>query len=354
MQTVLVTGAAGFIGSSLVRMLMEDADTFVVALDLLTYAGSMENLPAPGQNFRFQQGDIGDASLVRGLFTQFGFQQVINCAAETHVDRSIHDPAAFLRTNVMGTFTLLEICREFWSKVPGDRAGFRFHHVSTDEVYGSLLPGEAPFSEESKYDPSSPYSASKAAADHLVRAYGRTYGLPISISNCSNNYGPRQYPEKLLPVAILACLEEQPIPVYGDGGQRRDWLYVHDHCQGILDVIRKGSPGATYNFGGAWEATNLEVLNKLCEIMDVMKPGGDPCKRLITFVKDRPGHDRRYAIDATKAQRELGWSPKVGITEGLELTIAWYLGNLSWVERLKASGSYKGWISKNYSARGNS
>lgn len=349
MKNVLLTGAAGFIGSSLTRALLAmPGDIRVTALDALTYAGDIENLPERGPRLTFHHGDIADGPLVRGLFTEFSIDTVINCAAETHVDKSIHDPGIFLKTNVMGTGILLEESRRAWGNDP---MGRRFHQISTDEVYGSLEPGDPPFTEKHPYDPSSPYSASKAAADHWIRAYGRTYGLPISISNCSNNYGPRQYPEKLLPVAILSCLEGKPIPVYGDGLQRRDWLHVEDHCRGIIDVITIGLAGETYNLGGGWETSNLEILEEVCRIMDHIYPISAPHHRLLSFVKDRPGHDRRYAIDARKARQDLGWVPlKVG-RDGIAHTVQWYLHHRGWIDRMREKASYQTWVKANYESR---
>lgn len=349
MKNVLVTGAAGFIGSTLVRSLLDRGpDITVTALDLLTYAGDLENLPPVGPRFTFHLGDITDAAHVRGLFAEFDIDTVINCAAETHVDRSIHDPSVFIRTNVLGTGVLLDESRRAWGK---SRDGVRFHQMSTDEVYGSLSETEPAFTERHPYDPSSPYSASKAAADHLVRAYGRTYGLPVSISNCSNNYGPRQYPEKLVPVAVLACMEGASIPVYGDGRQRRDWLHVEDHCRGVIDVVLRGRPGETYNLGAGADVSNLDLLHEICWTMDRLRPSGAPHVRLLSFVADRPGHDRRYAIDASKARADLSWMPYKKFQDGISDTVRWYLDHLPWVEKMRAKKGYRDWVKTNYESR---
>ncbi len=358
MQTVLVTGGAGFIGSNFVHYLLgAEPQARVINLDALTYAGSLENLvdlPAPERHI-FVQGDICDAGLVESLFQQYEIQVVVHFAAETHVDRSIVDPGAFVRTNIQGTYTLLEAARKAWSAAPqAPGRTFRFHHVSTDEVYGALKPGEPAFSETTPYAPNSPYAATKAASDHLVRAYGHTFGLPVTISNCSNNYGPRQYPEKLIPLMIANGLAGRPLPVYGDGQQVRDWLYVEDHCQAIWTVVRRGVPGETYNIGGGNQPPNLEVVETLCAILDEYQPAAPYCphRSLIQFVADRPGHDRRYAIDMTRIQQELNWRPSHTLASGLVKTAAWYLANQGWVRKIQQQESYQQWLARNYSQRG--
>lgn len=322
---ILVTGAAGFIGSAFVRSALgRRPEAHVVSLDALTYAGSLENLRdlSEADRHTFVEGDVRDGALVRRLIQEHGIRLVVHLAAESHVDRSITGPSAFVETNVLGTQALLDACRE--------ADGVRFHHVSTDEVYGDLGPDDPAFTERTPYAPSSPYSASKAGSDHLVRAYARTYGLPVTITNCSNNYGPRQYPEKLIPVVIQRAVAGEPIPVYGDGGNVRDWLYVGDHCDAIWAVIDRGAPGETYNVGGNAEVDNLTLVNTLCAILDDRRPGGAPHADLIEFVADRPGHDRRYAVDTTKIER-IGWSPQQSLRSGLEATVDWYLGHQDWI-----------------------
>ncbi len=328
-RNVLVTGGAGFIGANFVRYLLAaDPEVRVVNLDLLTYAGSLgnlEGLPDPTRH-HFVHGDIGDRDLVDRLVRGHGIETVVHFAAESHVDRSISGPAAFIQTNVVGTFTLLEVARRYWLDDRGLGAeACRFHHISTDEVYGSLGREDPPFTETTPYAPNSPYSASKAASDHLVRAYHHTYGLPVTTTNCSNNYGPYQHPEKFIPTVIGACRDGRPIPVYGDGSNIRDWLYVEDHCHGIDTVVRRGRPGETYNLGGANEWSNLEIVRRICALMDEVRPSGAPHDRLITFVKDRPGHDWRYAIDLSFVQAELGWQPRESFESGLRKTVDWYL-----------------------------
>lgn len=342
MSYILVTGSAGFIGSCFVRQLVRERDAQVVSLDKLTYAGNLDNLASvqPSPRHRFVQGDICDMPLVAQLLEKYQPQAVVHFAAESHVDRSIDGPAAFLKTNVQGTFSLLEAAKAYWQQLPAKRkATFRFLHVSTDEVYGSLGP-KGKFTEETPYQPNSPYSASKAASDHFVRAYHHTFGLPTLITNCSNNYGPYQFPEKLIPLTILNCLEGKPLPVYGDGQQVRDWLYVEDHCQALARVLTAGVPGSVYNIGGNCEKPNLEVVQTICDLVDQLRPGLQhaPCRSLIEFVRDRPGHDRRYAIDTTKIERELGWQPQETFESGLRRTIAWYLENMAWVERVQSGG----------------
>ncbi|RMH18190.1 MAG: dTDP-glucose 4,6-dehydratase [Acidobacteria bacterium] len=343
MERMIVTGGAGFIGANFVRAALEQTEAEVVVFDKLTYAGRRENLAEleAEARFRFVLGDVADRAAVRRLFAEVRPTQVVNFAAESHVDRSIDAPDDFVRTNVHGTFELLEAARALYAELPpAARSGFRFLHVSTDEVYGSLGPAEAPFTETTPYDPSSPYSATKAAADHLVQAYGRTYGLPVLITNCSNNYGPFQFPEKLIPLMILNAAEGRDLPVYGDGGNVRDWIYVADHCHGVLRALAAGRPGEKYNLGGRAERTNLEVVEAICDLVEERLPaagnealrrrGAKSYRQLITFVDDRPGHDWRYAIDCRKAEEELGWTPRHDFAGGLRRTVAWYLDNLDW------------------------
>jgi dTDP-glucose 4,6-dehydratase len=328
-RSVLVTGGAGFIGSNFVHHLLEvDSSVRVVVLDLLTYAGSMEHLrDVPGvERFRFVQGDIGDRTLVDQLLRDHVIDTVIHFAAETHVDRSISGPAAFIQTNLVGTWTLLDACRVYWlEECRWDASSCRFHHVSTDEVYGSLTSADPPSTEVSLYLPNSPYSAAKAGSDHLARAYHHTYGLPVTQTNCSNNYGPRQHPEKFIPTVIRSCMARRPIPVYGNGRNVRDWLHVLDHCTAIHDVVRYAPVGACYNIGADNEWNNLDLVHRLCELFDCMVGGDTPHADLITFVTDRPGHDWRYALDSSKIQREVGWRPAVAFDDGLEQTIRWYM-----------------------------
>ena len=348
---ILVTGGAGFIGANFVLDWLAQHDEPVINLDKLTYAGNLENLrtlEGDGRH-RFVHGDIGDPPLVEGLLAEFRPRAIINFAAESHVDRSIHGPGAFVTTNVMGTFSLLEAARGHYQALAGaERDAFRFLHVSTDEVYGSLAPDAPAFTETHPYQPNSPYSASKAGADHLVRAYHHTYGLPTLTTNCSNNYGPFQFPEKLIPLIIHNALAGRPLPIYGDGSNVRDWLYVGDHCSGIRRVLEAGEPGTVYNIGGENEWTNLDIVRHLCARLDVHRP--DPAgsyQRLITFVTDRPGHDRRYAIDATRMRESLGWRPAETFATGIEHTLTWYLNNPDWVERV-ASGAYRDWVAQQY------
>jgi dTDP-glucose 4,6-dehydratase len=343
-DTLLVTGGAGFIGSAVVRQLIAETRARVVNLDALTYAGNLESLgdAAADPRYRFEQADIGDARAVRDLFERHQPTAVMHLAAESHVDRSIDAPAAFIQTNVVGTGVLLEAALHHWSRLEGEaRARFAFHHVSTDEVYGDLGDGGGYFTEDTPYAPSSPYSASKAASDHLVRAWHRTYGLPVVITNCSNNYGPCQFPEKLIPLCILKALAGEPLPVYGQGDNVRDWLHVDDHVRALRLALARGRRGETYNLGGASERTNLAVVHALCALLDELRPAARPHAELIRFVQDRPGHDRRYAIDATKARRELGWSPRYSFESGLRATVQWYLDNRVWCERVQ-SGAYRG------------
>ncbi len=352
-RRVLVTGGAGFIGSNFIlRCLAHDLPA-VVNLDALTYAGNPHNLASVTQDSRytFVRGDIGDRELVADLFRRYRPGAVVHFAAESHVDRSIHAPEEFIRTNVLGTFQLLHAAREYWRELSGaERDAFRFLHVSTDEVYGSLGPDDPPFCETTAYAPNSPYSASKAASDHLVRAYCHTYGLPTLITNCSNNYGPRQFPEKLIPLMVINALDGKPLPVYGDGLNIRDWLYVEDHCEAVRTVLEKGRPGQTYNIGGGSEKANIAIVNAICSVLEQERPGRD-YRSLITFVADRPGHDRRYAIDSAKIEAELGWRPRESFETGIRKTIRWYLENLDWVANV-TTGAYQQWIAANYAARG--
>lgn len=349
---ILVTGGAGFIGSNFVLDWIATTGEAVANLDKLTYAGNLENLRSLDGDKRhvFVQGDIGDQSLVEQLLARHKPRAVLNFAAESHVDRSIHAPGTFIETNVVGTFRLLEAVRAYWSGLQGaDREGFRFLHVSTDEVYGSLKATDPAFSEEHKYEPNSPYSASKAASDHLVRTYHHTYGLPVLTTNCSNNYGPYHFPEKLIPLMIVNALAGKPLPVYGDGQQIRDWLYVTDHCSAIRRVLEAGRVGETYNVGGWNEKPNLDIVHTVCALLDELSPrkGGGSYRDQITFVKDRPGHDRRYAIDARKIERELGWKPAETFDTGIRKTVQWYLANGEWVQRVQ-SGAYREWIDTQY------
>ncbi len=347
---VLVTGGAGFIGSAFVLQWLAEQRTGVTVFDKLTYAGNLENLASVAQEvkYRFVCGDIVDGALVRRILDEQHPGAIIHFAAESHVDRSILGPAEFIRTNIEGTFQLLEAVREYWLALPVEqKSAFRFLHVSTDEVYGSLTPSAPAFTEETPYAPNSPYSASKAASDHLVRAYHHTYGLPVLTTNCSNNYGPRQFPEKLIPLVVLNAIKGKPLPVYGDGQNVRDWLYVEDHCAAIRAVLERGVPGQTYNIGGRQEMSNLEVVRQICAILDDLKPAHRPHESLVAFVKDRPGHDRRYAMDIARIERELGWQPRETFVSGLRKTIEWYLENLDWVEHV-TSGSYREWINLQY------
>ncbi len=354
-ETILVTGGAGFIGSNFALQWIASAGTPLVNLDLLTYAGNPANLAALENDSRHRlvRGDICDAELVAALLREHRPRAIVHFAAESHVDRSIADPGAFVRTNVQGTFTLLEQAKVYWSGLnAAGRQAFRFLHVSTDEVYGSLGPGEAAFSETNAYAPNSPYAASKAASDHLARAYCHTYGLPVLTTNCSNNYGPFQFPEKLIPLMILNALEGKPLPVYGDGGNVRDWLFVEDHCSAIRAVLDRGRAGETYNIGGNSERKNLEVVTAICDLVDELRPDAalGPRRKLITFVADRPGHDRRYAIDASKISREIGWRPAEEFEGGLRKTVAWYLEHAAWIDNVR-TGAYLDWIRRNYQER---
>ena len=354
-NTILVTGGAGFIGSNFVLQWIENTDTAVVNLDLLTYAGNPDNLASLSETSRHQlvQGDICDASLVAALLRDHRPRAIVHFAAESHVDRSIAAPDAFIRTNVQGTFNLLEQAKTYWSALDeASRRTFRLLHISTDEVYGSLGPQDRAFSETTAYAPNSPYAASKAASDYLARAYYHTYGLPVITTNCSNNYGPFQFPEKLIPLVILNALEGKALPVYGDGGNVRDWIFVADHCSAIRAVLERGRVGETYNIGGNSERKNIEVVQDICDVIDELRPNGalGPRRRLINFVTDRPGHDRRYAIDASKINSELKWRPAENFEGGLRRTVAWYLENASWVDGVR-TGAYRDWIRKNYQER---
>ncbi len=353
-MTILITGGAGFIGANFVLDWIAGSDEPVVNLDKLTYAGNLETLASLQGNPRhiFVQGDIGDRALVERLLADHQPRAVVNFAAESHVDRSIHGPGDFVQTNIVGTFNLLESVRGYWSGLPdADKAAFRFLHVSTDEVYGSLAKDDPAFAETNRYEPNSPYSASKAASDHLVRAWHHTYGLPVLTTNCSNNYGPFHFPEKLIPLMIVYALAGKPLPVYGDGMQIRDWLYVKDHCSAIRRVLEAGRLGETYNIGGWNEKPNLEVVNTLCAVLDELQPRADGkhYAEQITYVKDRPGHDRRYAIDARKIERDLGWKPQETFEAGIRKTVQWYLANQAWVDGV-TSGAYRQWVGKQYGA----
>ena len=358
MQNIFVTGGAGFIGSNFVRyLLVADPSIKVINLDALRYSGSLENLKElPDQDrHTFIHGDICDRKLVEDLLRVYQVDTLVHFAAESHVDRSILDPQPFIQTNIVGTYTLLEAARQVWlveKSLP--RNAVRFHHVSTDEVFGSLLPGAQAFSETTPYAPNSPYAASKASSDHLVRAYHHTYQLPVTITNCSNNYGPYMFPEKLIPLMIFNALDGKPLPVYGDGQQIRDWLYVEDHCEAIWNVLRKGKSGETYNIGGNNQPTNLTVVQTLCDILDEYRPDSPfvPHASLIQFVVDRPGHDRRYAMDITKIRNELGWQPKQSLDSGLRNTVEWYLMHPEWVAAIRKQSDYQTWLNRNYETRG--
>ena len=353
-MTILVTGGAGFIGSNFVLDWLRAPEAEpVVNLDKLTYAGNLGNLArlAGDARHKFVRGDVADAALLEKLFAEHRPRAVVHFAAESHVDRSIHGPAAFVQTNMVGTFELLEAARAWWQRLDADaKAAFRFLHVSTDEVYGSLEEADPAFSETTAYAPSSPYSASKAGSDHLVRAYHHTYGLPAVTTNCSNNYGAFQFPEKLIPLTIANALEGRALPVYGDGRQVRDWLYVGDHCEAIRVALERGRPGETYNVGGDSERRNLEVVHAICDALQQARARAGGYRGLIEFVPDRPGHDRRYAIDARKIRSELGWAPRETFETGLAKTLAWYLDNAEWVAQVK-SGAYREWVETNYGKR---
>jgi len=351
-MTLLVTGAAGFIGANFVLDWLASSQEPVINLDKLTYAGNLETLASLQSDARhvFEQGDIGDAELVSRLLIDHQPRAVLNFAAESHVDRSIHGPGDFIETNIVGTFRLLESVRGYWNALPdADKSAFRFLHVSTDEVYGSLSKDDPAFAETHRYEPNSPYSASKAASDHLVRAWHHTYGLPVLTTNCSNNYGPYHFPEKLIPLMIVNALAGKPLPVYGDGMQIRDWLYVKDHCSAIRRVLEAGRLGETYNVGGWNEKPNIEIVNTVCALLDELRPRADgkPYAAQISYVTDRPGHDRRYAIDARKLEAELGWKPAETFESGIRKTVEWYLANPQWVSNVQ-SGAYRDWVNKQY------
>jgi dTDP-glucose 4,6-dehydratase len=355
LNNILITGGAGFIGSNFIhRLIKEKPEVNLINLDALTYAGNADNLSSLNGNnhYQFIKGDIGDQYLVESILLKHKIDAVVNFAAETHVDRSILGPIQFLNTNVVGTGILLEAVRKVWNGK--DPATVRFHHISTDEVFGSLTADEPPFSEKSQYSPNSPYSASKAASDHLVRAYYHTYGLPVTISNCTNNYGPYQFPEKLIPLMIMNCLNGKPLPVYGDGRQIRDWLYVEDHCAAIQLILEKGQVGETYLIGGENQPTNLEIIQQITSILDEIVPNSEfrPHASLIKFVQDRPGHDRRYAMDISKIREELGWNPMHNLKQGLRDTIEWYLSHQDWIKSLMEKEEFGAWMKSNYASRG--
>lgn len=357
MQNVLVTGGAGFIGSNFIRLLLSrDQAVRIVNLDALTYAGTLENLrdlPDEGRH-TFIQGDITDSDCLTAVFADHAIDTVVHFAAETHVDRSITGPQRFIQTNVVGTMNLLDAARQAWQAPAGGYAsGVRFHHISTDEVFGALAPEDSAFHEQTPYAPRSPYSASKAASDHLVRAYFHSFGLPVTITNCSNNYGPHQFPEKLIPLMILNAVEGKPLPLYGDGQQIRDWLYVEDHCEAIYCVLEKGRVGETYGVGGENQPTNQTIVQTICDILDEWLPAASFGSRrsLIQYVSDRPGHDRRYAMDIQKIHKELGWQPRESLDSGLRKTIAWYLENSAWIESIRTKPDFQDWMQKNYSHR---
>ncbi|WP_180087366.1 dTDP-glucose 4,6-dehydratase [Acinetobacter sp. YH12226] len=352
---ILVTGGAGFIGSAVIRHIIQNTNNQVFNIDKLTYAGNLESLKEIDQhsNYEFKQIDICDTEQITAAIDAFQPHAIMHLAAESHVDRSIDGPAAFIQTNIVGTYTLLEAARKYWMSLDVEaQQNFRFHHISTDEVYGDLEGTTDLFTETTSYAPSSPYSASKASSDHLVRAWHRTYGLPVIVTNCSNNYGPYHFPEKLIPLVILNALDAKPLPVYGNGQQIRDWLFVEDHARALYKVVTEGVVGETYNIGGHNEKQNIEVVKTICKILDELKPqaNGQTYESLITFVKDRPGHDLRYAIDATKIQNELGWTPKETFETGIRKTVEWYLNNQEWVAHIQ-SGEYQSWLEKQYKAK---
>jgi dTDP-glucose 4,6-dehydratase len=356
-KRILVTGGAGFIGSNFIRYIAQSyPDVFILNLDLLTYAGSLENLkelPSPNR-YEFIKGDICDQALVEDLLRRYEIDAIVHFAAESHVDRSILGPGAFVQTNIFGTFSLLEAVRKVWlGERKADEKTVRFHHISTDEVFGSLKPEDPAFEETTPYSPNSPYAASKASSDHLVQAYSHTYGLPVTLTNCSNNYGPYQFPEKLIPLMILNALEGKPLPVYGDGRQIRDWLYVEDHCEAIWQVLQNGETGESYNVGGNNQPTNLEIVDAICAILDELKPDSShrPHAALKQFVVDRLGHDRRYAMNISKISRELGWQPRYNLKDGLLKTIRWYLEHEDWIKAIHKQKEYQSWLDQNYTQR---
>jgi dTDP-glucose 4,6-dehydratase len=354
-MTILITGGAGFIGSNFILQLISNSSDVIINLDKLTYAGNIKNLKTIINNKRhvFIKGCISDKDLLKKVFVEYKPRAVINFAAESHVDRSINSPDTFIQTNILGTFHLLQESLNYWNNLPqNQKLQFRFLHISTDEVYGSLSPKDPAFTEKNRYEPNSPYSASKASSDHLVRSFHHTYGLPTLTTNCSNNYGPYQFPEKLIPLIITHALNGKPLPIYGDGLQIRDWLFVEDHCDAISSVLEKGIPGEIYNVGGCNEKSNIEIVKIVCSILDELSPNKNktPYEKQITYVKDRPGHDRRYAINATKIMSDLGWKPKETFESGIRKTILWYLNNQDWIHDIQ-SGSYMDWIQQNYSHR---
>lgn len=353
-KNLLVTGGAGFIGSNFIHFVQKNEPTWnIVNLDLLTYAGHLENLSDVKSNkYTFIKGDICDQELIGKIFLEHQIDTIVHFAAESHVDRSIEGPGAFIQTNIVGTYNLLEVARHFWRN-NGGYEGKRFHHVSTDEVFGMLKMGDPAFTEDTPYSPNSPYAASKASSDHLVRSYQHTFGLPTTITNCSNNYGPYQFPEKLIPLIILNALNGKALPIYGDGQQIRDWLFVEDHCEAIVTVLKKGNVGETYNIGGENQFPNIRIVKEICELLDKFLPDSPyfPHENLITFVKDRPGHDFRYEMNISKIKNELGWTPKYHLEEGLALTVKWYLRNKNWIESVTGSSAFADWITSNYQKR---
>jgi len=355
MKNILVTGGAGFIGSNFVRTLQQkEPQVHIYDLDALTYSGSLENLRELPDESRhtFIQGSICNSELVNQVLAEQEIDTIVHFAAESHVDRSILGPGQFVQTNIVGTYTLLDAARRIWAEAEGLESGaYRFHHISTDEVFGTLKPGEPAWTEEIPYAPSSPYSASKAAADHLVRSYGHTYQFPFTLTNCSNNYGPNQFPEKLIPLIILNAHEQKPLPVYGDGNQIRDWLHVQDHCEAIYLVLKHAKNGSSYNIGGGNQPTNLSIVHTICDLVDELQPCGSSRRELIQYVKDRPGHDRRYAMDSSKIARELGWKPAHTLESGLRETVEWYLGHPEWVSAIREQIEYQSWVEKNYGQR---
>jgi dTDP-glucose 4,6-dehydratase len=355
-QNILITGGAGFIGSNFIRYLQKESpNTIIFNLDLLTYAGSLENLknlPKP-ENHHFIKGDICNQDLVENLLRENKIETIVHFAAESHVDRSLEGPSAFVQTNILGTFSLLEAARKVWiEENKMDNSQIHFHHISTDEVYGTLAPDDPAFHETTPYAPNSPYAASKASSDHLVRSYYHSFGLPITISNCSNNYGPYQFPEKLIPLMIINAITGRPLPIYGDGMQIRDWLYVEDHCEAIWKIIQEGKVGESYNIGGENQPPNLEIVKTICKILDEKDLPHKPHEDLITYVKDRPGHDRRYAMNIDKIYRELDWQPKYDLEEGLKKTVEWYLENTDWLQAIIKEKDYQKWVQLNYQQRG--
>jgi dTDP-glucose 4,6-dehydratase len=355
-QNILITGGAGFIGSNFIRYLQKESpNTIIFNLDLLTYAGSLENLknlPKP-ENHHFIKGDICNQDLVENLLRENKIETIVHFAAESHVDRSLQGPSAFVQTNILGTFSLLEAARKVWiEENKMDNSQIHFHHISTDEVYGTLAPDDPAFHETTPYAPNSPYAASKASSDHLVRSYYHSFGLPITISNCSNNYGPYQFPEKLIPLMIINAITGRPLPIYGDGMQIRDWLYVEDHCEAIWKIIQEGKVGESYNIGGENQPPNLEIVKTICKILDEKDLPHKPHEDLITYVKDRPGHDRRYAMNIDKIYRELDWQPKYDLEEGLKKTVEWYLENTDWLQAIIKEKDYQKWVQLNYQQRG--